>query len=57
MSATQENFLAKTELLARISQAYTDFEGLLASLKEAQMIQPTGPGGLSVKDQVAHLAT
>lgn len=57
MSETQENFLPKTDLLARISQAYTEFEGLLASLDEAQMIQPQGPDGLSVKDQLAHLAT
>ncbi len=56
MSGTQENFLPKTELLARISQAFTDFEELLAPLGEAQMIQPHSPDGLSVKDQLAHLA-
>jgi hypothetical protein len=45
----------KAELLAIIQAGYEQFEALLASLKEHQMLIPGVNGSWSVKDNVAHL--
>ena len=46
---------SKDELLATIQHSYEQFEALLASLSEEQMITPGVNGSWSVKDNLAHL--
>jgi hypothetical protein len=46
----------KAELLAIIQAGYDQFEALLASLNEEQMLIPGVNGSWSVKDNIAHLA-
>lgn len=45
----------KVELLAIIQTGYEQFEALLASLQEEQMLMPGVNGSWSVKDNLAHL--
>lgn len=46
----------KAELLTIIQDGYNQFEALLASLNEEQMLMPGVNGSWSVKDNIAHLA-
>lgn len=46
----------KNEFLVELQAAYADLTGLLASLSEAQWLEPNVYEGLSVKDVVAHIA-
>lgn len=46
----------KAELLSIIETGYNQFEALLASLSEAQMLIPGVNGSWSIKDNIAHLA-
>jgi hypothetical protein len=46
----------KAELLAMIQAGYDQFEALLASLSEEQILIPEVNGSWSVKDNIAHLA-
>ncbi len=45
----------RTEFASRIEAAYRDCETALATLDEAQMIQPNTCGDWSVKDVIAHI--
>lgn len=47
----------KAELLNMMERGYADFEAVLASLSEAQLIEPGASGDWSIKDILAHLAT
>jgi hypothetical protein len=46
---------SKAELLDKMQQGYGEFEDLLASLSEEQMLTPNVNGGWSIKDNIAHL--
>ncbi len=48
--------IAKDTLLNNMQEGYNEFEALLASLSEAQMLTPEVNGPWSVKDNIAHLA-
>jgi hypothetical protein len=45
----------KLHILAALSEVFTRWEELLASLNEAQITAPLLPSHLSVKDSIAHL--
>src|SRR5690348_6030758 len=47
--------IEKTELLERMQAEYEQFETLLASLEEEQMMIPGVNGNWSIKDHIAHL--
>ena len=47
--------MAKDTLLNNIQEEYNQFEALLASLNEEQMLVPEVNGPWSVKDNIAHL--
>ncbi len=48
--------IAKDTLLNNIQKGYNEFEALLVSLSEAQMLTPEVNSPWSVKDNIAHLA-
>ena len=48
--------VSKTELLARIDDAYEAMEGALAGLDEATMARPDPSSGWAIKDHLFHLA-
>lgn len=45
----------KTHMLAALCEEFDHWERVLAGLDEAQLITPAQPGGLSIKDELAHL--
>ncbi len=47
--------IAKDTLLNNMQEGYNQFEALLVSLSEAQMLMPEVNGSWSVKDNIAHL--
>src|SRR5579884_3401160 len=47
--------IAKDTLLNNMQEGYNEFEALLVSLSEAQMLMPEVNGSWSVKDNIAHL--
>lgn len=54
MSAT--NTLTKSELLARIQEAWQTFNAYVISVSDEQLSQPTDPAGWTAKDHITHLA-
>ena len=48
--------MERVELLTAVEAGWTEWQTLLAKLTPEQMIEPTLPGGWSVKDAIAHIA-
>jgi hypothetical protein len=53
---TATNTLSKPELLARIDEAWQNFNTYVNSVTAQQLSQPTDPAGWTAKDHVTHLA-
>ncbi len=53
---SDQDSMAKAELLAAIHAGWDDFHAYLDSLTDEQLTQPTDPAGWTAKDHVAHLA-
>lgn len=49
-------FMDKREVLAMHEDEFAAWERMLAGLDTAQLTEPSLPGGLSIKDTLAHLA-
>ncbi len=45
----------KTEFISKIKETYQEYQSILASLSETQMLQPRTCGEWSVKDVIAHV--
>ena len=52
---TQQPYVNKDTLLNDIRKGYSDFDTLLSSLNEQQMLTPGGNDGWTIKDHIAHL--
>ena len=54
---TQQPYVNKGTLLNDIRKGYTDFDTLLSSLNERQMLTHGGNDGWTIKDHIAHLTS